>query len=283
MSMESMEPFESAENFNEDVGMFEAATHSSQVNLTIPVLKSIFVVQDGSQQDPTAMGFAEVIASRCGASLEVISDVENADQILARIGGSSDHMMVLPVPFGQDYDELAHDSLGAVVDQVLLKSGGPVLCIREPQDPAQIQAALNSVIVPIVISDELASKAVSWGFFLTPAGGRIDLVAIADRADLEGVQHLVSEEMRTIHPDQLSRAMTREIGGLVSAAQKRGSAEGRTIHVETRVGNFVPTTLHELHDRPHMLICGITHEHSAASFHRGVDLLLESRGAVLFV
>lgn len=283
MSMESMEPFESAENFNEDVGMFEAAAHPTRVKLTVPVLKSILVVQDGSSQDATAMGFAEAIASRCGAALEVLSDAENAEQILARAGRSSTQMVVLPVPFGQNYDELAHDSLGAVVDQLLLKSGGPVLCIREPQDPAQIQQALHDVIVPIVTSDELASKAVSWGFLLTPSGGRLDLVAIADRSDLEVARHLVSEDVRTLDADHLSRAMMKEIGGLVSATQQRGSAEGRTIHVETRVGPFVATTLRELHERPHMLICGISHQHSSPSFHRATDLLLESKGAVLFV
>lgn len=285
MSMEPMEPFESAANFNEDVGLFEAATHCAAVEIAPPPLATIAAALDGSPRDETLRGFAEALAARTGARVEFLDGSATATAILAELAEHPADLLILPVPFGQDYRELGSESLGSVVDQLLLKVRSAVLCVREPQDPAAIQAALDSVIVPIAIADELAPRALSWAFRVTPAGGRVDLVAVADRDVLAEASHLVSEgsELATLNPAQLSRALLRDIGSLVAAAQKRGRAEDRTIHVETRIGQFVPLILAEMHGRPHMIVWGITRDHGSPAFHRAVDLLLSSTGPVLMV
>ncbi|MBX3442095.1 MAG: hypothetical protein KF774_06790 [Planctomyces sp.] len=285
MSLEPMEPFENAANFAEDVGMFEAATHSAPVALATPRLQSIVLALDGSDQDETAQGFAELIAARSGARVDTVSGATSAQGLLAELAARPHDLLVLPAPFGQDYRELGGDSLGSVVDQVLLKADCGVLCVRAPQDRVAIQAALDSAIVPIVAADEGASRAMGWAFLLTPEGGRIDLVAVADRDVVAAAREALPESpaSTSLDPAQLNRGLIRDIGGLVAAAQKRGADENRTVHVETRVGRFVPLTLAELHGDPHLLVVGAAREHASPSFHHAVDLLLASSGSVLIV
>jgi len=280
-----MEPFESADNFNEDVGMFEAATHSSAVDLTPPHLKTIVMAPDGSDRDATLQHLAKELASRTSAQVEVLSASTTTSGILEELNRLHPDLLILPVPFGQDYHELGSESLGSVADQLLLKAPCPVLCVRDVQDLAAVHAALNSVIVPIAIADDLVPKALSWGFLITPSGGRLDLVAVADRDVFSDASHFVEAESdrKQFEPSRLSRAMLKDIGGIVAAAQKKGGASGRKIHVETRVGQFVPLTLAELHGKPHMIIWAMTRDHTSPTFHRAIDLLLASKGLVLMV
>jgi hypothetical protein len=56
------EPFENTTNFLEDMGMFEAAVQPTQVELSIPQLRSVLVVLDGSAQEPTAQQIGARIA-----------------------------------------------------------------------------------------------------------------------------------------------------------------------------------------------------------------------------
>jgi len=281
----SMEPFENSANFQEDVGLFEAATHSTVIELPKPVLKVITVVLDGSDQDGTARGFAEALAKRTGASVEVLSELTSTSEILAEMAKRHSNLLILPVPFGQNYGELKSESLGSVADQLLLKSSCPVLCVREIQDDASIQAALDHVLVPIAIADNLVPRALGWAFHVTPVDGRLDLIAVADRDVLAEASLLMPEttDVALMDQDHLLRSLVREIGSLVATAQKAGTADHRAIHVETRVGAFVPLVLEELHGHPHLIVWSITREHSSPAFHRAVDLLLSSTSPILMV
>ncbi len=285
MTTESMEPFESAANLDEDVGLFEAATHSAVVVLPEPALRTIVAALDGSNQDATSRTYAELLAARTGANVVELAGPTSAAEILAATESHRADLLIVDVPYGQDYGELGGDSLGSVVDLLLLKSPVPVLCVRAVQDREGVQAALDSVIVPVAVADDEVTRALGWAFRVTPEGGRIDLVAVADRDVLSEASHLIADtpDLRTLEPSRLSRALLSEIGGVVAATQKRGAAEGRTVHVETRVGKFVPLTLAELHGRPHVIIWGLTRDHASPAFHRAVDLLLASTGPVLMV
>lgn len=282
MSLESMDPFESAANFNEDVGLFEAAIHPQTVDLQIPALQSIAVAWDGSDRESTLRSFADHLVARSGATVEVLEHADSEADISAALAAAPPDLLILPVPFQRDYAGLGSTSLGSLADQLLLSTPCPVLCVRQVQDPKEILAALDHVLVPVAIADELVERALGWAFRMTPPGGRIDVVAVADCDVLLEASHLISAP-QTLSADELQRAMLREIGGLVSAAQQLAKTERRTMHIETRVGQFVPLTLAEMHGRPHMIIWAANRDHSSPSFHRAVDLLLASTGPVLLV
>jgi len=279
------ESFENAAELAENVGLFEAATHAVPVELPTPELRAVHLAFDGSNQDGTARGFAQTLAARTGAVVHEQSGAAVASDILAAAREHAADLLVVPAPFGRDYQLLRDESLGSVVDQILLESTCPVLCVREVMTQAQIEAALQRLVVPIVRQEASVARALGWAFRALTAGGRLDLVAVADRGVLEEARRLLGDSVdpETFSPEQVLRRLWGDIGSLVAAAQKRGSAADLAVHVETRFGEFVPLVLAEAGEQPRLIVWGITRDHDAPAFHRAVDLLLESRGPVLMV
>jgi nucleotide-binding universal stress UspA family protein len=278
-----MEPFESAANFYEDVGLFQAAAHSPHVELPAVTLSAIHLAVDGSNQDATARGLAQALAARSGAKLAEQSGAATAADILAAAQSSGASLIVVPAPFGRDYAQLRDESLGSVIDQLLLEAPCPVLCVRGALDEARLPGTLDHVLVPFAAGDAGVPRALSWGFHLLRASSRLELIAVADRAVLEEARHLVPGELQAFTPERVTRAILTDIGSLVSAAQKRGTLDQQTVHVETRVGDFVQSVLAEVEQHPGLLICVNPRAHAAPAFHRAIDLLLSSRGPVLLV
>lgn len=280
--MQAKDPFETPGNFSEDVGLFEAATHCTVIQFPEPVVKTICLALDGSDRDDTVRGFGELLASRTGAQIATLEGKSTAGEILAALAEKRGDLLIFPAPFGKDYQELKAESLGAVADQLLLKAACPVLCVRGVQDQSSIRDAFQHVVVPIAVADEHAPRALGWAFRTTPSGGHVDLAAVADRDVLTEAGHLIPD-IEKLDPEHVARALIRDMGGLIAASQRRGTAENRKVHVETRVGQFVPLVLAELHGRPRAIIWGISRDHSSPAFHRAVDLLLSSSGPVLMV
>lgn len=277
--------FENPGSFSEDLGMFEAAAHPVPAEIPTPELKSMYVAGDGSNQDATVQGLAAAVAAHTGAQIVEQSGAAGIDELLAAAREKCPDLIIVPVPYGEDYRELQDDSLGSAADRLLHDTTCPVLCIRDVMDEAAVDAALRHIVVPAAVGDESVVRAIGWAFRLLRPEGRLDLLAVADRDLLEEAGHLVAREgdESPFEPEQVVRAILRDIGGIVSAAQKRGVADDLTVHVETRVGPFVPTVLGDRDDRARLIVCGTTREHGSAAFHRAVDLLLSARGPVLLV
>ena len=123
----------------------------------------------------------------------------------------------------------------------------------------------------------------AWGFRLLRAEHELELLAIADVAMLEEARQLVDEEVseESLGPEHVTRAILRETGGLVSAAQRQSSQQETSVHVTTRTGRFVTQVLEQVGEGPQLVVREIIQDHTSSSFHRSTDLLLESRGPVL--
>jgi nucleotide-binding universal stress UspA family protein len=277
--------FENPGSFSEDLGMFEAAAHPIPAEIPNPELKSMYMACDGSNQDATVRSLAAAVAAQTGARIVEQSGAAGIDELLAAAREKCPDLIVVPVPYGEDYRELQDDSLGSAADRLLHDSTCPVLCIRDVMDDAAVDAALRHIVVPAAVGDESVVRAIGWAFRLLRPAGRLDLLAVADRDLLEEAGHFVAgaHGESPFEPEQVVRAILRDIGGIVSAAQKRGVADDLAVHVETRVGPFVPTVLGDRDDRVRLIVCGTTREHGSAAFHRAVDLLLSARGPVLLV
>ncbi len=126
-----MEPFENESNFQEDVGMFEAATHAGTLVLPTPRVQVVHLALDGSNQDDTARALAQAVAERLQARVHEQTGAADANEILARRRAEQADLLVIPVPFGRDFLKLGMDSLGSVIDMLLRESPCPLLCVRE--------------------------------------------------------------------------------------------------------------------------------------------------------
>lgn len=281
-----MEPFEQSRHLDEDCGLFEAAAHAQGELPPPPAITTVYLALDGSNQDDTARRFSAALMEQHHATLVEIKEADDALAIVSRIDQTPGSLLILPVPFGQDYERLAGESLGSVVDMVLLESRCPVLCIRGVMDKLAVHAALMHIVAPVVVKQASVEHSLSWAITLAATGAKLDLFATADVDVLEEVRHWISGD--TPHPpgvlahEQVLRGLTREMGGLVAASQRMGRSRGLHVHVETHIGPFVKLVLQHSHDR-NLIVWGAERDHRALSFHRATDLILGAKGPVFIV
>jgi nucleotide-binding universal stress UspA family protein len=277
--------FEESATVSEDMGLFEAAVHAVHLELERPALDVVVVVVDGSNQDETARTFAAAIARRSGAQVYEHSGHGSAAEILRACSEHKASLLVVPVPFGADIATLKDESLGAVVDMLLLESTCPVFCVRQLCDSASVEAALADVIVPVNVLDESCARAASWALRMLHKGERLELLAVADRDVLDEARKLLGEAIdpQALEVEAVSRAVTQEVGSLVAAVQRRGREEGLVVQVEVKVGRAATVELEEANRRPRLLVVGAAKDHSSPAYHRAADLILGAHGPVLVV
>lgn len=278
-----MEPFENEGNFQEDVGLFEAATNVEPVELPRPEVAVVHLALDGSNQDGTARRLAQAVAERLGARVDEQAGCEDADAILTELRNAQAGLLVVPVPFGRDFAVLGDESLGSVIDMLLLEATCPVLCVRDELTEEQVGEIMGKMLIPVAVGEPPATAALAWGFRLLTAEHELELLAIADVAMLEEARQLVSEEVsdESLGPEHIERAILRETGGLVSAAQRQSTQQDTSVHVTTRTGRFVGQVLEQVAEGPQLIVREMQQDHTAPSFHRSVDLLLASHRPVL--
>src|SRR5690606_12246126 len=172
--------------------------------------------------------------------------------------------------FGRDFAILADESLGSVIDMLLHDAHCPVLCARDELADEQVAELLDRIIVPVAVGEPPATLALAWAFSLLQAERELELLAIADVALLEEARQLVDADVgeEAFGPEYIERAILRETGALVSAAQRQATKQDTGVHVTTRTGRFVPQVLEQIGEQPRLVIREMIQDHTSPSFHR---------------
>lgn len=283
--MQSKDPFESEGNAAENFGMFEAAVHARPMAIVRHPIREILLALDGSNQDATARSCAHAIATGGSGKVRECRPQAGAPEILHALREQPADLLVLPAPFGRDYSDLREESLGSVVDLLLLSATCPVLCVRETLDDAAVKSALGDVLLPVNVPAFEPERAASWAFSLLRSGGKLEVLAIADRSLLLEAQALLGTSLdpESLTHDRLVRTVTDATGGLTAATQKAGTELGVHVHVECLEGRADQLLLSAANSRHRLLVITAPRQHTAPAFHRAVDAILGSRGPVLFV
>ncbi len=275
-----------AENMEEDLGLFEAATHSRNLELKAVPIGSLLVVADGSNQDLTSRAIGQSIARRFSATMHERSDLKSAAAIQDAAAQLSADLIVVPAPFGEDIQLLHSQSLGSVVDALLHESSIPLLCVREPLSELQIQTLMKSILVPVSKDNDTSEQALSWACSFPDAAGTLVLLELADQAAISEAQQLVQgkSEPESVRQAAVGRAMTARLGALVAATQRRASEHGFAVQVEFRMGKPIQEILAWTTSPELALIVIARHsDRTSAAFHLAADLLLASKGPVLLI
>ncbi len=278
------DPFLNAGDFQEDLGMFEAATHAERVDIIDISLKTILLAPDGSNQDPTARRLAEVLGESVGAQVVEVAGLHTAEEMQAAKQQHAADLLVLPVPFGAEIGELREASLGELVDRILADTL-PMLAVRQVMEEAEIRKCLQNVVIPLSPENPRVVDVLSWACRLLPESGQLTIVEIANAELRAEASHLrePSEPAGFTASERVGRVLTRHFAGSIAAIQKRSSDIGFALQVFSTSGQFVDSTLAQLEDSPGLVIIAGSGDRRSDAYHHEADLILDSRYPILVV
>lgn len=240
----SMDLFERA-----DVGV----THSVPLNPPSHVL----VVLDGSTQDTAAVRLATKLKARLSceltwafvptadsstlssdhrqlldsaeakeASTNVSRENETAQQILTIVEESVADLLIVPCPFGRDFEEIGEDSTGTVIDLLAARCTIPFVTIRRP-DVVDTDPTAH---VRIVLTGEnpAAELAASIAAGLVQPNGKLELLLLVEVSfyhNFRTAMHAI-DPSKTVTYEDLEHALARQYGRLHASLQHTADKVG---------------------------------------------------------
>lgn len=236
--------------------MFERA----QVGPAAPVAsihpRSLLVCLDGSGQDEGGVAAAKLLSSRVedckillldarehgsagqyaaerGASLRapqvVHFDEESAyDRILAAVEAEGPELVIVPCPFGRDFESVGADSAGTVIDVLLSRCATAMLVIRRGDQP--LEAATRDIALIVSGESDSAPEAAGWAIGMAADDATITLNIVVEEGQLENLRELlqVVAPEQSIDREQLEVAMTKTHAHLHAATAKAAAEAGLT-------------------------------------------------------
>ncbi len=289
------------------VEAFEAARTARETVLPTLDLRRILLVLDGSNQDETSEGFAQVLARRSGAGLQLLwaypgediaerenylrqrtADLQEAElaaetiergairqlrpveQILAAM--RSCDLAVVCAPYQEDFSDLGRESVGSILDILMVRAPKPVLAVREPKENPQ--RCLRRVLLPLTPILKTSVDAAAWALYLAKEGSVRLLAISAERPpEEEGDPQKVAAALR--RPDE---------AGLVAAVQKWAAEAAIECRVELRRGEGLEPLAQAANEEDQILVvpcCPRGPE--KAAYQRMQALLRVSRNPLLVV
>ncbi|GIW97096.1 MAG: hypothetical protein KatS3mg111_0429 [Pirellulaceae bacterium] len=209
------------------------------------------IALDGSSQDAATVAMAQRVAEQwsCQFSVLNLGDATNHEQraalqqlgasvlqeakgdepferILAAIDEVDADFLIVPCPFGRDFESVGEDSTGTVVDVLISRLKIPFVAIRQPD--ARTRDPLAHVRIVLTGENEAAEKAAAYAVGLVRNGGRLELLLL--------VEHQFYENFRTIvqalHPaeeisyEDVERALAKAYARLHAGLQKSAKEMG---------------------------------------------------------
>ncbi len=220
------EPFELAENMEEDLGLFEAATHAHGMDLQpIHVGNVLAATAFGAE----CLDFARVAAGRLSVGLVNDATSKTASSILSSAMRSDAGLVVVPGGIGSDV-------LSALVDGDGMHASLAIAVVS-----GKGSTALDAMLLPLFDDEPAARTGLAWACTLAAAAGPQGLVAAVELSSpttrqqarrLAGDAHDPEEVRRA----SVGRAVSARLGSLVAALQKHALSRGYAVRVSFHPG-----------------------------------------------
>jgi hypothetical protein len=202
------EPFELGENMDEDLGLFEAATHAPRIVIEPPRVGTVLVAGGGAAgtaAHAACTGLARAVVERVGGGVVVETEGTSVAGLLEDIQRTSADMLVTSAEI------LPED----VCADLFVAASIPVLCSgrerrRRRGRPTDAAGRLDTILLPLFADTPAARRGLAWASGFAATAGR--------RGDV----HVLTSPAARIAAD---------VGGLLAAIQRDATARG--FHVET--------------------------------------------------
>lgn len=277
-------------NLKEQMAQFEAARITAPVELEPQRVNKVVAVHDGTDQDATVDALAKAMAERVGAELVSLSPLaggqaggqQDALPDLLAAAGAGD-VLVLPSPFGRDYEAVGQDSLSTTVDVLLAKSEAAICIAR-----AAVEDAAHTITHPLValqIDRHRKVNATALALAFAKGGGEILLLSTVDPHNRLRDEELLARNLdpRDLSPEVLEGLATARAAALTAELQRHAGDWDIEPRVHFAVGDTVELALEENEERLGMLVVGRDRDARHEEAQRARRLVLASPYPVLLV
>ena len=256
-------------DFDESMRMFEKAMVPIAEPIEPKQPSRILVAFDGSSQEVALIDAAATLQSRSGATILVLDAREPAlaetnnpsieqavaipnsqmvvktsgtsyDQILAAIETEQPDLVVLPCPFGRDFQKIGAESIGTVVDVMLARSPVPLLIVRRTDQP--LAKACKKVAMVVSSESDAEPLAAAWAVGLATDNASISLEVVMDREQLENLQAILNVIAPEHHlqSEELNKALAESHSRLHVAMQKAALDAGLSYRLIPKATQTAP-------------------------------------------
>lgn len=264
--MSDSEPNEVDRGVDASMRMFEKSQVGDAAALSPIKPARVMLVLDGSQQDQTGTAAVKylretfnvetlvldaresndddittsVIESVSGSRPIERSKGDSYDAILASLETHAVDLVVLPCPFGRDFDTVGSDSAGTVIDVLLSRCPCPMLAIRRADQ--RLDECVKEVSVVVGGECDVESKAAAWAFGLSADQSTVTLNLVVEKEQYENIRSIVEalSEGATLDPESFVEAMTKTHRSLHAAMAKTATDLGRSYHLRPQAGEVAP-------------------------------------------
>jgi hypothetical protein len=219
------EPFELAENMEEDLGLFEAATHAQRVTVEPVAIRTVLAATADCTQ---CLDFARTAAQRLSADVVTDTVATTSSAILTAASRSNAGLIVVPGTIGSDVlaDLVAGDGSHVPPAMAIVSRSGA--------------AALDTMLLPLFEDAPAARVGLSWSCSLAAASSRglVSVVELSTPATRQEARRLAGDiqNAEEVRKATVGRAVSARLGSLVAALQRHATAKGYTVEVSFRPG-----------------------------------------------
>lgn len=279
------------DELNDSMDLFERADVGAGIEIARPRPKKILVAMDGSAQDRAVALFAKQLEDRLSCEIgyldgegyrsspnsqprvegnvtvvDVDSSLENDyDQILAAAESFRADLLLLPCPFGRDYESLGEDSTGTVMEVIAARSEIPTVFIRRPdavgRDPT------SHVRIVLTRENAAARETANWAAGLVQPSGRLELLLMVEESTYKNFREIMNslQPDAEFKPEDLESALARTYAQLHSGLQRASREHGFSYELIVRYeADEQPMTPEEPVTHPALIALGLVrHDHDS--------------------
>jgi hypothetical protein len=251
---------------DESMRMFEKSKVGPAAAL-LPIRPArVMLVLDGSPQDATSIAAAKYLREAFNVetlvldgrnlidgdlTTSVIESVSGSrpierpagdsyDAILSALKSHAVDLVVIPCPFGREFNKVGTDSAGTVIDVLLSRCPCPMLVIR--REDQELGQCVRQISVVIGAECDVESKAAAWAFGLSSDHGTVTLNLVVEKEQYENIRSIVEalSENTTLDPESFAAALTKTHQSIHAAMAKTATDLGRSYHLRPQAGEVAP-------------------------------------------
>ena len=260
-------------DIDESMRMFEKALVPAGDPIQPRQPDRVLLALDGSSQDQAVVAAGHTLQKRFDAKIfvldardgeneaelqsinaataikgaELLSQTEGAsyDQILAAVDSHNADLVIVPCPFGRDFEAIGADSAGTVIDVLVSRCPSAMLVVRNPAQ--KLESALREISLIVATECESEPLAAAWAFGLVASGGTVSLDVVTNQEQFENLKQILSviSPEKELEPGELSKALTDSHTQLHAQMQKLAFDAGIAYSLVPQADEMAPPVLGE--------------------------------------